>query len=105
MTNATAIIIKDYLSTNPTERPMKEQNSQSADICPHCGVSLLESDVVARTYINKDSVDDENNCDEVIAYGHYKDGHFESDSFSGFSGGRYDLLDDSDTCTVCDGQL
>lgn len=66
---------------------------------------MRESEAVTRTYINKDADEHESGSDEVTALGHYEDGEFENDAFGGFGGGRYDLLDDSDTCTSCGGQL
>lgn len=72
-------------------------------ICKNCQADLKEKNSVTREYINKDGLDD---SDNVSAQGHYTgDGEFISDSFNGFGDGRFDLLDDSDTCSYCDYQL
>jgi hypothetical protein len=88
-------------------RSLKNKNDtdESMDTCPHCGSDLTAENSVVRDYLNKDSTDEESGFDDVSAYGHYKGGCFESDSFSGFGDGRYDLADDSDKCGSCDGQL
>jgi hypothetical protein len=72
--------------------------------CPHCLADLTAESSVIRDYINKSDDEDE---EDISAYGHYvgEDLVFENDSFSGFSGGRFDLKDDSDKCESCNGQL
>ena len=72
--------------------------------CNHCGSNLGRLESVTREYTNKDR-DDSTGKDSVVAYGHYEKGEFESDIFKGFGGGNYDLHEDSDTCSACDGQL
>ncbi|MDP2566448.1 hypothetical protein [Pseudoalteromonas marina] len=77
---------------------------KSKPTCPGCLADLTAENSVIRDYINK-SDDDE--AEDISAYGHYEgeDQAFESDSFSGFGGGNYDLLDDSDKCGSCNTQL
>ena len=70
--------------------------------CPHCRADLTQPESVTREYANKDTDSEEGG---VFAHGHYENDVFESDRFSGFGGGRFDLLDNSDTCSACDGQL
>lgn len=73
--------------------------------CPHCSKNLNESYSVIREYVNKSS-DSEEDDRSVFAYGHYGlDQEFVSDSFEGFGDGSYDLLDNSDKCESCNGQL
>ncbi len=68
--------------------------------CSHCKADLTLDDSVVRVYVNKDGKTDEDN---IQAEGKYlTDGTFESTSFSGFPEGRFDLLDDSDSCNTCD---
>jgi hypothetical protein len=79
--------------------------STQKNICTntHCKAKLTENDSVTREYVNKDSLDANDN---VFAQGHYTDdGEFINDSFNGFDGGRFDLLDDSDTCSTCNHKL
>lgn len=72
--------------------------------CPHCLADLTADSSVIRDYTNKSSDED---AEDVSAYGHYEgeDQVFESDSFEGFGGKSFDLLDDSDKCESCNGQL
>lgn len=72
--------------------------------CPHCLADLTAENSVVRNYVNKS---DEEGAEDVSACGHYEgeDPDFESDSFSGFNGGDFDLLSDSDKCEACNGQL
>jgi hypothetical protein len=72
--------------------------------CPHCGDDLTLENSVIRDYVNKSSDED---AEGVSAYGHYEgeDLEFVNDSFDGFGGGDFDLLDDSDKCDSCNGQL
>lgn len=82
---------------------MKNQAPENyCTACPHCKADLKLKESVAREYVNKDSTDPD---DSVQALGHYENGEFESDSFSGFGDDRYDLLDDSDKCSACDGEI
>jgi len=75
-------------------------------ICPKCRADLTQANSVARTYINKDSTDEENGFDDKISYGHYgDDGYFTPDQEADLSDGRYDLMSDSDSCTSCDSTL
>lgn len=71
--------------------------------CPHCLANLSLTDSVTREYVNKDG---DSEASSVYAHGHYdQQGTFESDRFDGFGGGRFDLLDDSDSCSSCDQSL
>lgn len=84
-----------------------EEVSESANakhVCPHCNTDLTAEGSVIRDYVNKSSDED---AGDVSAYGHYEgeDQIFESDSFEGFGGESFDLLDDSDKCNLCNGQL
>jgi hypothetical protein len=64
--------------------------------CNRCLKSLATESSVIREYISKEG------GEPVIAEGHFENGEFEVDSFDGFGGGRYDLLDDSDKCENCE---
>jgi hypothetical protein len=97
---------ESVITSNESKNLKDESHTdESVDTCPHCGSDLTAENSVVRDYLNKDSTDEESGFDDVSAYGHYTGGCFESDSFSGFGDGRYDLADDSDKCDSCDGQL
>jgi hypothetical protein len=93
-----------------------EQKSETT--CPNCKADLTQDYSVNREYINKDAdeVDeddqatDEDDNASVTCEGFYKKdsaGHyfFEPQSDCDLSTGRFDLLDDSDTCASCDHNL
>ena len=90
-----------------TECTSEKQIEGYPTSCPHCGTDLKVRSSVIREYINKDNNPDNNEevGEDVMAYGHYQSGEFSVDSFEGFRGGRFDLLDDSDKCESCNGQL
>lgn len=67
------------------------------DSCSHCGADQTAQASVRREYVCKDG------GDSVFALGHYNDNYFEPDSEPALAGGRFDLLDDSDTCVACGG--
>lgn len=81
---------------------MSASNELSTTSCPGCKADLTAPESVTREYANKDG---ESKDDSVFAQGHFEGGVFECDRFDGFGGGRFDLLDDSDTCAVCDHPL
>jgi len=69
-------------------------------ICETCGVCLENRYAVVREYINKDG------DNSVFSEGHFVldkagDMFFEPDISISLSHGRFDLLDDSDTCANC----
>ena len=69
--------------------------------CPHCKADLTKPESVVRTYVSKS---DEHG--DAYGHGHYDaEGCFEPDRAAHLGGGNYDLLDDSDHCAACEGQL
>jgi hypothetical protein len=78
--------------------------NKTKQTCLHCLADLTTESSVIRDYINKS---DDEDAEDVSAYGNYEGEHrtFESDSFSGFGGGNFDLRDDSDKGESCNGQL
>ena len=75
---------------------------RSTSFCPGCGVNLTEPEAVCREYINK--TDDDRVG--VLKKGHYDlAGTYEPDTRASFGKDRFDLLDDSDTCSACGAQL
>jgi hypothetical protein len=76
---------------------------QNTNTCTGCTADLTIPESVSRRYVNKD---DPSGDSDMFAEGHYLNcGTFESDSFGGFDGDRYDCLDNSDTCISCETQL
>lgn len=74
--------------------------------CPHCKADLHAPEAVERHYINKDAPETMGDSSDAIGFGHYDhEGDFEPDRPANLSGGRYDLMDDSDRCASCGGQL
>ena len=68
---------------------------------PTCKADLTKPESVNRQYYDKDDADN-----TIDSGGHYENGeYFESDDNTSLSGGRFDLADDSDTCTSCNTQL
>ena len=68
-----------------------------------CGADHTLPESVTREYVDKDG-DDESSSEYGL--GHYlADGTFEPDQSADLSGGRFDLLNDSDKCSQCGGQL
>jgi len=79
------------------------EQEKTQPLCPLCQADLAVECSVIRDYVNKSVGEDE---EDVSAYGHYdEEGDFVSDSFEGFGGKNFDLLDDSDKCESCNGQL
>lgn len=65
--------------------------------CRECQSNLEGPESVKREYVSKDG------GESVFSLGHYSKGTFEPDNFNGFNGEeRYDLGDNSDTCSHCD---
>ena len=82
------------------------RDNNLAKPCPHCKADLCAPEAVERHYVNKAAGEDSGEETDAIGYGHYDhEGTFEPDSPADLSGGRYDLMDDSDRCAVCGGQL
>ncbi|QOX80808.1 hypothetical protein FY034_17445 (plasmid) [Trichlorobacter lovleyi] len=74
--------------------------------CPHCKTNLCAPGAVERHYIDKDAPETMGDFSDAIGFGHYDhEGNFEPDHPADLSGGRYDLMDDSDRCASCGGQL
>ena len=69
-------------------------------LCVTCRSDLSIKESVVREYVSK-----ENDGESVFAHGRYVDDCFVNDSFEGFGGDRYDLLDDSDKCGCCEAKL
>lgn len=76
-------------------------NIASAKHCESCGADLYALQSVTREYVDKEG------GESVFGKGHYNPltGDFEADIAAVISGGRYDLVDDSDECTNCNRQL
>lgn len=82
------------------------RDNDLAKPCPHCKADLNAPEAVERHYINKDASEDAGEETDAIGYGHYDhEGTFEPDRPADLSGGRYDLMDDSDRCATCSGRL
>lgn len=65
--------------------------------CSKCKNSLKKPDSVVREYESKIGGEPAN------VTGHYDDdGHFTHDTFDGFGGKEYDLVNDTDNCSNCD---
>jgi hypothetical protein len=78
------------------------------NICPSCGSNLTSKNSIRREYINKDAAD-ENDTEHPSTFstGHYEkdsrgDTYFEPDQPAFLQKGRFDLVDNSDTCIKCD---
>jgi hypothetical protein len=95
-TRSTYLPLDVDASTADIWRSIK-RHATGGDWCagPDCQADLAAPDSVSREYVNKDD------GDPCYASGRYHDGEFVSDAFNGFSAGRFDLLDDSDTCASC----
>ena len=63
------------------------------DRCSHCGNDLTEALSVIREYVNE--------SESVFSLGHYEGEYFEPDHTADIADGRFDLRDDSDTCSYC----
>lgn len=86
----------DFLKdSNPNEQ--SEFVNPDVLHCKKCGADLTVKDNVTRRYINKDEGDDK------FSSGHYDKttGDYEPYCKADLSNGRYDLVDNSDTCTNC----
>jgi hypothetical protein len=94
----------DKFSTLAMEKANCENNAapqKSKYSCQHCGDDLTQVESVVREYISKDI-----DGDSVYTDGQYDlEGNFTPNNFGGFGGGNFDLVDDSDKCVACDGQL
>lgn len=76
--------------------PGEPQSATEEHVCQDCGANLTKEDAVNRRYTNKDEGNDRS------VDGHYtSEGVFENDHSCDLSGGRFDLLDGSDTCNSC----
>lgn len=62
-----------------------------------CGNDLTVKFSVCRNYVTKD----ENKYPNSHCYGHYKRGLFEPDTYPDYPLEHHDLVDGSDTCTLC----
>lgn len=79
-------------------------SKQSLTTCDKCKADLTERDAVTREYANKDG-EESQFCEGFYKQDSNKEFHFEASNSVNLSGGRYDLLDNSDTCTHCGHQI
>lgn len=77
---------------------------QSLTTCEECKADLTERGSVTREYVNKDG-EESKLCEGFYQQGPNDSLYFEPSGSVNLSGGRYDLLDDSDKCTACDNIL
>ena len=79
-----------------------ESDNKPPTACPECNTALTCAGTVERHYMNKDAGEDAGEETDAIGFGHYlPDGTFEPDRAADLSGGRYNLVDDSDRCAIC----
>ena len=99
-------IVKELMSTNGVDLEciniLCEILSGVKPICS-CGDPHTGANSVIREYVNKDG---EDSSSSIYCLGHYdQKGNFDPDQSVDLSGSRYDLLDESDVCNGCGGQL
>lgn len=94
---------KEYLNAVSYDTNMYEKEL-SITVCPNCKSDLTEEGAIRREYAHKDGA-----CSqfsegflEQDLNGNF---NFETSGSANLSGGRYDLLDDSDKCSNCEHQL
>lgn len=75
---------------------VKHQREAKIYVCSDCGKDLTVPNSVEREYISKDE------GPSMFGKGHYdSNGNYDPDNSTDLSGGRYDLIDGSDTCINC----
>lgn len=79
----------------------------SKPICSFCSSDLTQDSSVSREYVNKDSSSEDSvvSCLGYFKKDRFNEYFFEPQTNCDLSSGRFDLLDDSDSCSSCENKL